>query len=106
MLKIYGCLTAQHDIRLVILAAIVCLFASFTAASLLIRGREAVKRGKLFVLSAAAALVFGGGVWATHFVAELAFQPGLPIGWDTDLTILSLVIAVVVSWLGLFTMLR
>jgi signal transduction histidine kinase/ActR/RegA family two-component response regulator len=106
MLRIYGCLTTQHDFRLVILAVIVCLFASFTTASLMIRGREAAARGKLFVLSAVAALVFGGGVWTTHFVAELAYQPGLPTAWDVDLTALSLVIAVAVSWLGLFTMLR
>jgi signal transduction histidine kinase/FixJ family two-component response regulator len=57
-------------------------------------------------LSAVAALVFGGGVWATHFVAELAYQPGLPIAWDVDSTALSLVIAVILSWVGLFTTLR
>src|ERR1700734_818603 len=106
MLRIYGCLTTQHDFRLVILAAIVCLFASFTTAILLSRGLEAAKRGKLLLLSAVAALVFGGGVWATHFIAELAYQPGLPIAWDVDSTALSLVIAVSLSWLGLFTTLR
>jgi signal transduction histidine kinase/ActR/RegA family two-component response regulator len=39
-------------------------------------------------------LVAGSGVWATHFIAELAYQPHLPIGYDVGVTALSLVIAV------------
>ncbi len=54
----------------------------------------------------AAAGVFGAGVWTTHFIAELSFKPGLPIAYDTDLTALSLVIAILVSWLGMLATLR
>ncbi len=48
-------------------------------------------------------MVFGGGVWATHFIAELAFRSGLPIGFTPSLTILSLGIAVAGS-VGGFTL--
>jgi NO-binding membrane sensor protein with MHYT domain len=48
----------------------------------------------------AAAGVFGAGVWTTHFIAELAFKSGLPIAYDTELTAISLVTAILMSWLG------
>ena len=34
---------------------------------------------------------FGFGVWATHFVAMLAFSPGMPTAYDVPLTALSLI---------------
>jgi len=44
MLRIYGCIIDQHDLRLVLLAGLVCLFASFTAFSLLKRAAAPDKR--------------------------------------------------------------
>ena len=51
-------------------------------------------------------IVFGGGVWATHFVAMLAFQPGLAIGYDIGLTLISIGAAMSISWLGFAAALR
>ena len=53
-----------------------------------------------------AATVFGAGVWATHFIAELAYEPGLPINYDTGLTALSFVAAIGVVWLAMFVAYR
>jgi NO-binding membrane sensor protein with MHYT domain/signal transduction histidine kinase len=99
MLRVYGCITEQHDLRLVFVAGMICLFACFTAFSLAERAQTAkglVRHGWL----AAAALVTGSGVWATHFVAMLAFQPGLPVGYDLGLTALSVLLAIIISGLG------
>jgi len=41
-----------------------------------------------------AGLVYGSGVWATHFIAMLAFDPGLPVFYEPVLTTLSALIAV------------
>src|ERR1700693_181262 len=106
MLRIYGCLTTQHDLRLVFLAAIVCVFAFIWTANLFVRAREAAQRGKLTLLSAVAAAVFGSGVWTTHFVGELAYRPGLPVGYDAGLTALSLAVAVSIAWLAMLAALR
>lgn len=43
----------------------------------------------------------GSGIWATHFVAMLAFEPGLPNGYDLPLTALSLVFALALTGTGL-----
>ena len=37
MLRVFGCISQQHDLRLVVLAAAVCILACFTAFSLLAR---------------------------------------------------------------------
>src|SRR5579859_7548052 len=101
MIRIYGCLTELHDLRLVLLAATVCLFTCFATLSLFARARDAAKRGRLSLLSGVAGVVFGSGIWATHFVAELAYKPGLPVGYDIGLTALSLAIATSIGWLGM-----
>ncbi len=100
MLRVVACITQDHDIRLVILAGLICLFACFTGFSLIARARAA---GGAIGLKwrSAAAVVMGCGVWATHFVAMLAFRPSLPIGYDIGLTALSLAAAVAIIWSGL-----
>src|SRR4029079_1969837 len=81
MLRVLGCIVDQHDLRLVVLAAFVCTFACYTAFSLLARTPSSRGFTRQLWLSGAA-FVTGSGVWATHFVAELAFRPGLPIAYD------------------------
>ena len=104
MLRTYGCIIDQHDLRLVLLAGLVCLFASFTAFSLLKRAAAPDKRAGYWLV--ATALVTGGGVWATHFIAILAFEPGLAVSYDPALTLLSALIAVVVAAAGFWLAVR
>ena len=53
MLRIYGCIVDQHDLRLVLLAGLVCLFASFTAFSLLRRAEAPDRRSGYWLLATA-----------------------------------------------------
>lgn len=49
----------------------------------------------------------GGGIWAMHFVAMLAFNmPGMEVGYDVELTILSLFVAILVTGAGFVVMSR
>src|ERR1700751_6159783 len=100
MLKIYDCIVDQHDLRLVALAGIICATASFPAIGLLHHVRRSLGRlrlGWLFV----SATSTGFGIWATHFIAMLAFAPGLPSAYNIALTVLSLVAAIVLTGSGL-----
>src|SRR5690348_10905687 len=99
MLSVYACLSQQHDLRLVGLGAILCLFASYTAITLLTQARERDGTARV-AWWLAAGVVFGSGVWATHFIAELAYRPGLPVDFALGLTVLSAAIAIVLSGLG------
>jgi len=45
----------------------------------------------------------GGGIWSMHFVAMLAFRlPGIEIGYDLGLTLISLVLPIAVTAFGFF----
>ena len=98
MLKLYGCITQQHDLRLVALAAAICVLASLAAAALLSRAQSAPGRQKL-AWTATAAAEFGGGIWSLHFVAMIAYMPGLSIGYDVNQTLLSILIAIAGSFI-------
>jgi signal transduction histidine kinase len=101
MFRVYACISGQHDLKLVILAGIICLFAALTTMNL--AGRVHLLRGwpRVAWLSAAA-VVAGTGVWATHFIAMLAYRTGFPIAYDPGLTALSVLIAVILSGCGLY----
>src|SRR6202035_3704889 len=100
MFKVYDCLTVDHDWRLVVLAGAVCFLASAVAISLFHRARATSGPTQLFwlILDAAAA---GCGIWATHFIAMLAYDPAIGAGYNLAITILSLLVAVLITCAGL-----
>ena len=100
MLRVYTCLTVDHDWRLVLLAVTVCFLASAVAISLFHRAKATIGRTRLAWLSLDAAAA-GCGTWATHFIAMLAYDPGIGAGYNLVVTILSLLIAVLVTGVGL-----
>ena len=101
MIHVLSCITEQHDLRLVGLAALLCAFAVWSALGLLGRAEAASERTGMRWLFAAA-FVFGSGVWATHFVAMLAFQTHIPLAYGVALTGLSIALAVSLSAWGFF----
>jgi NO-binding membrane sensor protein with MHYT domain/methyl-accepting chemotaxis protein len=102
MFRVLSCLGTEHDLRLVVVAGLVCLLASFAAVSLLARALSLHGRTRgLWVV--VAGLATGCGIWATHFIGMLAYDPGVPIAFGAVLTIVSFVVAVATTCAG-FTM--
>jgi NO-binding membrane sensor protein with MHYT domain/ABC-type transporter Mla subunit MlaD len=100
MFRVLTCLTTQHDWRLVVVAGTVCFLSSLTAIMLFNRAR-ATAGGVRMIWIAAAGAATGCGIWATHFLAMLAYDPGVPIAYNINLTALSLVVAAIVTTGGL-----
>ena len=100
MFRVYNCLFTEHDLRLVLIAGVVCFFASLSAVNLLKRAQATASRTRITWIIAAGAAA-GCGIWATHFIAMLAYEPGVGIAYNTGLTALSLLAAVMVTGLGL-----
>jgi methyl-accepting chemotaxis protein len=100
MFRVFTCLTTQHDWRLVVVAGVVCYLASLTAITLFNRARSTAGQARAIWIAAAGAAT-GCGIWATHFLAMLAYHPGVPIAYDIFLTTLSLLAAAVVTAGGL-----
>lgn len=100
MWAIISCITTQHNLWLVALAAVMCISGCFISLRLYPRtlntnGLE--KTGWQF-LSAFAA---GCTIWSTHFIAMLGHEPTAHITFDPFLTILSLMIVITGSFLGI-----
>jgi signal transduction histidine kinase len=99
MLRVLGCITEEHDLRLVVLAAILCLFACGTAMSLIGRARASGGRTRTLWL-VGAGFVGGCGIWATHFVAMLAYRSAFPFSYEIGLTLLSVAVAIALCAAG------
>ncbi len=101
MLKILGCVAQEHDLRLVAISAVICGLGCFTTTTLVARAGECGRRSsKLWLASAAA--VFGCSVWSVHFIAMLAFMPGLEMAYDMVPTASSILVASGGASLALF----
>jgi diguanylate cyclase (GGDEF)-like protein/PAS domain S-box-containing protein len=100
MFRVFNCLTTEHDWRLVALAVIVCFLASLTAVSLLHRAQQTTGRVRAMWV-AIAGVVTGCGIWATHFIAMLAYDPGIAVSYAVGLTVASLIVAVSITAVGL-----
>ena len=99
MFRVFSCLTAEHDWRLVVLAGLVCFAASIVAVSIFHRAIASRAWTRLIWIAIAGAAI-GYGIWATHFVAMLAYEPGVPTGYGLVLTALSLATAMVLTSVG------
>jgi diguanylate cyclase (GGDEF)-like protein/PAS domain S-box-containing protein len=100
MYRVLSCLGTEHDWRLVVLAGVICFLASSVAVSLFDRARSSQGRVRQ-VWIALDATVSGCGIWATHFIAMLAYEPGVSAGYSIPVSLLSLIFAVAVTGAGL-----
>src|SRR2546428_3614259 len=100
MFKVLTCLTVEHDWRLVLLAVLICFLAGLAAINLFHRARAASGRTRLAWLATAGAAT-GCGIWSTHFIAMLAYDPGIPVAYSVGLLALSLMAAATVTGAGL-----
>ena len=99
VLRVLACIATEHDYRLVLLAALICAATSFTtfhAYSYAMHEQGSRRMAWVFLTGVCA----GAGIWATHFVAMLAYDPGYPTDYDAALTIASLLIAAMASVAG------
>ncbi|MBU6371216.1 MAG: EAL domain-containing protein [Alphaproteobacteria bacterium] len=92
-MRVLTCLTEDHDLSLVVLAALICALGAAFLVRLSQRARttEGALRGIWTLLGA---IVGGSTVWVTHFVAMLAYRNTLTVTYDPFWTLLSLVGAV------------
>jgi signal transduction histidine kinase/AmiR/NasT family two-component response regulator len=91
---------ATHAPRALVMAAAVCVFACGTGLAAYRRSALSEGPTRLFWLSLSVALL-GSGVWATHFLAMLAYRPDLAITFDVLRTSVSLALGLLGFGAGL-----
>lgn len=92
----------SYQPALVATSFLIALFASYAALDIGNRLFEKTAGTKDLPWVIAGAVVLGGGIWSMHFIAILAADFGLPVRYGFKLTLLSLVVAVLFSALGLW----
>jgi diguanylate cyclase (GGDEF)-like protein len=100
MISVVNCITTQHNIWLVLVAALVCVSGSWAVLRLFSRGRS-VDGAEAIGWQFLAATAAGASIWSTHFIAIIAYHAGTPVTFDPVLTIISLLIAMAGSFCGL-----
>ncbi|AIT82016.1 bifunctional diguanylate cyclase/phosphodiesterase [Novosphingobium pentaromativorans] len=101
MFDILLCIRDDHEIRLVTLAAIVCFLTSGTAV-LMLRQSVQVNKAHAQAWRLAGGFASGFGIWATHFIAMLGYQPGFIAGYHLGLTLCSLALVLSTTILGFY----
>lgn len=101
MLTVYNCIVNEHDLRLVALAALICGISSFSAVNLLRHVERSTNRNRYAWLLIAATST-GFGIWATHFIAMIAFTPGIPNAYNAELSVASLALSVILTAAGMW----
>lgn len=85
---------------LVALSLMIAFLASCAALQTAARIGEA--RGRMRMLwIVAGGVVLGGGIWSMHFIGMLAHELPFPVSYDLTLTVLSLLLAVALTTVGL-----
>ena len=82
MFRVLSCIATEHDLRLVVLAALICATAAFTSFRIYARATNARAmqdhQYRRLAWLGLTGLSTGAGIWSTHFVAMLAYDFGLP----------------------------
>jgi diguanylate cyclase len=99
MYRVFDCIRYGHDYRLVLLAVTICAVTSWTTWYLysMSSSSHGLSRWAWILQTAVAS---GSGIWATHFIAMLAFKSAIPTTYDSLLTLTSLLIAIFVTGIG------
>ena len=97
-------LSCTHNPFLVLLAYVVACVGSFAMLDMAERVDHAQKAQsqRLWRLTGTACLA--GGIWAMHFIGMLAFQAPVEVHYALPITLASLMIALLASWLVMLTL--
>src|SRR5580698_6309317 len=95
------CLQFHHNSLLVVLSYLVAAFAAYTAFDLIecVRAAATLNAHRLWLATASVSL--GLGIWAMHFIAILAVEMPMTIGYDIKVTAVSAGFAVLASCIAL-----
>ncbi len=100
MIDVALCIAVEHDPWFVLLAITICCVGAFVVAQMFERAQatSSLQRFGWIFLTAIAA---GATIWCTHFVAMIAYKVDVPVHIDPVLTIVSLIVAIAGTSIGL-----
>ncbi len=100
-MRVLTCLFTEHNLWLVLLAALMCAVGAYVTISLFQRAlatQGLAHNGWLFLTAVCA----GSSIWATHFIAMLGYETAAAVTFDPVMTIASILIAISGTGIGFF----
>ena len=93
----------EYDPWLVVLSISIAVLASYAALGFSISSSAKNSNLKNFIWTFSAAVAQGLGIWSMHFIAMLAYQVPMEVRYDSFITVVSVVPAIVASFIVLKT---
>ncbi|MGG2134779.1 MHYT domain-containing protein, partial [Bacillus sp. S2(2024)] len=94
-------ISSTYNLPLVVLSIIIAIVDSFVALNIGVRIHLSKGTARnIWLFSGAFAM--GMGIWSMHFVAMLAFHLSIPVTYNVTLVIVSIIPAIISSWLALY----
>ncbi|MBO9667476.1 MAG: response regulator [Bdellovibrio sp.] len=99
-------MTHSYNQELVALSVLIATIGAYVALNIVLRIKESLgKNNPVWLLAGAVAM--GLGIWSMHFVGMLAMiMPGMTIGYDLGLSVLSVVVAIGASLVAFYLISR
>jgi diguanylate cyclase (GGDEF)-like protein len=98
-------MVGTYNYGMVFLSVVVAILASYAALNLATRITASRDRAaQIWLLGGAFSM--GTGIWSMHFLGMLAFRLPIPMGYDVPVTLLSMLIAILVSGFALYVVSR
>ncbi len=95
-------MVVSYDFWLVLLSILIAVFASGVALDLASRVSATQGSKAAVYWLTGGALSMGTGIWSMHFIGMLALRLPMPMSYDVSITLLSLLIAIIVSGFALY----
>lgn len=100
MFEVLTCIAVDHSPAFLVAAVSLCVFGSLLTMRLFgrVRNTRGVTRASWIALTS---VIAGASIWTTHFVAMMGYQTQVVSGYEPTATLLSLVLAISVTGVGL-----
>ena len=93
MYRILDCIAYEHQFGLLSLAVVSCVIGAQLTVLLTRRMLKAAHSQRIMLLILVS-IIGGATIWSTHFIAMLAYEPGVKHGYEPVMTLVSLAVAV------------
>lgn len=94
---------AHYDSLIVVLSYVVAVIASYVALDMASRVSATNGTSSAKYWLGGGAVAMGSGIWSMHFVGMLAFSLPIPVPYSVPITFLSMVFAIIASYIALYT---
>lgn len=95
-------MTGHYNITLVVMSYFIASFGAFVALMLSHNMGQTQKKINRQLLHIAGAFSLGSGIWSMHFVGMLAYEMTMPVVYDLNLSLASMIVAVLVAYAVLY----